>query len=535
MVLASGLRFPTTQRGFFQWDEAQFFFSVQPGVLAVREAVGIKDWPRPFQERPPFDTEKVPYWLYTAKPGYDFITTFYGVVMGLTPESVGLLSLMFGLGTILVAYGIARMVFDERIALASALVLSVSSYHVFYSGSQSSVVMSALFLSLGVYLYLSTLESPGLGRLALAGASLAYGYGAHYNLLLYVLVVFTYEGFRIFWNRPAGAVRSFIVFGGAFLAMVGVFELFYRVIIPFAYGHVPVSRGAFLAQLRYQMGVFQILLPSGIERFSRLLLDSEGILVCGLAAVGWVSTLFWHWRDWRKGLLLVLVGAHVVSATFGGLRTSVFPRMVVAILPFLAIWAGVGLVWVVEALCRKALTPARVPVFWICLVLVVVVGAPRTWAVATLQSGHEQQARYVLEHGGGQQVTLNLPVDQYYLGSFSRTYSLPLTLEELRTLHDRHGVRLMVLTYKVNDMEEWGHPLGPLLREFERTASPEAVIANPIGGALVVVGEDGMSPQALDRILTDPLSSKIRIYDLRNLLEGRLALSAHLSGGPTAR
>jgi hypothetical protein len=39
---------------------------------------------------------------------------------------------------------------------------------------------------------------------------------------------------------------------------------------------------------------------------------------------------------------------------------------------------------------------------------------------------------------------------------------------------------------------------------------------------MVVVGEDAMSRQALARILADPLSTQIRIYDLRKLLDGRL-------------
>lgn len=129
LMLAVALRLPATQRGLFHWDEAQFLFGVQPGVLAICEAAGLTDAPRPFPERPPFDTEKVPYWAVTGKPAYDLIMTVYGVVMGLTPESVGLLSLLFGVGTILVVYATARRVFDEHVALASALVLCVSSYH----------------------------------------------------------------------------------------------------------------------------------------------------------------------------------------------------------------------------------------------------------------------------------------------------------------------------------------------------------------------------------------------------------------------
>ncbi len=302
LMLAVALRLPAIQRGLFHWDEAQFLFGVQPGVLAIREAVGLTDAPRPFRERPPFDTEKVPYWAFTGKPAYDLIMTVYGVVMGSTPESVGLLSLLFGVGTILVVYATARRVFDEHVALASALVLCVLSYHAYYSGSQISVVMSAFFLTVGVYLYLGTFirppaTRPAFGRLALAGACLGRAYGAHYNLLLYGLVVFAFCGLRVPYDRNPGDVLGVVVLGVSFLAMIGLFELFYRIVIPVAYGHVPTTRGAYLAQRRFQMGFLKWTLPSGLERVPRLLLDSERVLVCGLALVGWAGTALRKWRN----------------------------------------------------------------------------------------------------------------------------------------------------------------------------------------------------------------------------------------------
>lgn len=520
LVLAAALRLPATQRGLFYWDEAQYLFAVQPGVLAIREAVGLADAPRPFPERPPFDTQKVPYWAFSAKPTYDILTTFYGVVMGLTPESVGLLSLFFGLGTILVVHAIARRLFDEHVALASAIVLTVSSYHAYYSGSQSAVVMSSFFFMLALYLYVGTFTTPAFDRLALTGVCLGCAYGAHYNLLLYVLVLFGFCVLRLLYARKPGDVLGCVVLGAAFLAMIGLFELFYRIMIPFAYGHVPVARGAYLAQLRYQLGFFGWATPSGLERFPRLLIDSEGPLVCGLALIGWAGTIIRKRWNWAAGLILLLAGAHFASATLGGAQAPIFPRMTVAILPLLAIWAGVGLVQLLETLRTRLAVSLRGPVLTIGLLVIAVFGAPRAWALATLQSGHEDQARYVLEHGGAQQVSLMLPVDQYYLGSFEGTYAAPLTLQGLRELRQKTGVRLLVLDYRVNVLEEWGHPLGPALREFERVAVPEAVIENPIGAALVVVGEDAQSPQALDRIFADPLSTQIRIYDLRGLLDG---------------
>ena len=519
LVAAGALRYPATQRGFLHWDEAQFLFGVEPGVLAAREAAGLTGAPRLFPEPAPFDRERVPYWAFSAKPGYDLLVTLYGVVVGLTPASVGWLSLAFGLGTIGLVYAVVRRVFGRDAAMASALVLSVSSYHVFYSGSQSAVAMSAFFLMLAVLLYFKAAAAPTWWRFALVGGCLGYAYGVHYNLLVFVLAVIGVCGLRLLFDRAPGDWSRYIVMGLAFGAVIGVFEAFYRVIIPFAYSHVPDAKGAYLAQLRYQLGFFGWTMASGVDRFSRLLIDSEGVLVCGLAVAGFVFTLIRRHVTWESGLLLLMAAAFFSSATLGAaFRTPVFPRMTVAFLPFVAIWAGVGIVQAVDLLRARGFRAPGAAALALAL-LVAVVGVPRAWASATLQSGHEAQARYVREHGDGQQVSLGLPVDQYYLGAFQGTYSPPLTLEGLRELHERTGVRLLVLDYRVNVLEEWGHPLGPVLREFEHEAVPEAVIPNPIGAALVVVGEDAQSRRGLESIRADERSAQIRIYDLRALLD----------------
>jgi hypothetical protein len=491
-------------------------------VLTLREALGINDWPRPFAERAPFDRERVPYFAFSAKPGYDLILVLYGAFVGLTPESVGLLSLLFGLGTLLVLHQLTRQVFDDRVAFAAVAILAVSAYHVFYSGSQTPAVVATFFLLLGVSLYLRAANSSSLPGVAIAGVTLAYAYGCHYNLLLYVLVIFGIHALRLAIVPQAGGIRGFLVMGLSFLGVIAFFELFYRLLITFAYEHLSDGRGAYLAQLRYAMGFFKWAIPSGAERFPMLLLDSEGWLVLGFALFGLALSMRSGLRDWSQGILLALPIAHSVSAVYAGFSGSpLFPRMIVTILPFVALWGGVGLVRLAEALRDWFRGWCAMPVALTAgIALVVVVGLPRAWAAANLRAGYEESARYVLEHGG-QQVTLGLPVDQYYLGSFRGTYPLPTSVEALQALKSSTDVRLLVLDHRVNILEEWGHPLGPILREFEQTHRPEAVIANPLAAALLIAAENAMSRGALARTLGDPHSGEIRIYDLAEFLGDR--------------
>lgn len=527
LLLATALRIPATQRGFFFWDEAQFLFGVQPGVLKMREALGLQNWPRPFPEHAPFDSERAPYFAMSGKPGYDLITMLYGTVAGLTPESLGVLSLLFGIGTLVILHRMARTVFDDRIALAAILVLAVSKYHVFYSGSQSSVAMATFFLVLGVHLYLSTFDRPALVRLALAGGSLAYGFGCHYNILPYVLLIFGVQTVRAVYDRHSGGITGLMVLGLSFLSVIGAFEFFYRIIFPIAYSYLsesgPAHRGSYLAYLRWFPGWFRYTTSSGIERFPSLLLDSEGVLVCGLTTLGWAFSLRAAFHDWRKGVLLLLPAAHFVSAIFAGLSPSpVFPRMTVVMLPFIALWAGAGVIRIAEIVSDRLVGSRTAPIAAaVAMTVVAAVGIPRAWEVANLRSGYQEAARYVLEHGGGQQVVLGQLIEQFYLGSFRDTYSLPTSIEDLRALHRRTGVRLLVLDRRVHIIDEWNHPLGPTMRDMEREQRPEARIANPMAMTMVVAAEEAMGRQALAQILADPLSKEIRIYDLTRVLGDR--------------
>jgi hypothetical protein len=111
-------------------------------------------------------------------------------------------------------------------------------------------------------------------------------------------------------------------------------------------------------------------------------------------------------------------------------------------------------------------------------------------------------------------MVLGLPVEQYDLGSFEGTYPVPLTFDGVRKLYEEKGVRLLVLDLRVHILEEWGHPLGPALREFEMRTVPAAAIPSPAGATRVLAGENAQAKESLERTLRDPRSAQIRIYDL---------------------
>jgi 4-amino-4-deoxy-L-arabinose transferase-like glycosyltransferase len=520
LLLAAALRIPAIERGLFHWDEAQYLFAVQPGVLELRDTLGIGDWPRPFSEQSPFDTEAVPYWAFSTKPGYDLIVLLYGTIAGLTPSSVAALSVLFGLGTVLILYGLARRVFDDRVALAAAVILAVSTYHVFYSASQIPAVMATFFLLLGIHFYFVAEDRASPRRLVLAGVTIAYAFGCHYNLLLFVLAIFGFQAFRVFSSRGRENVRNVLLLGSAFLATAVAFELFYRALIPFAYGHLSDARGAYLEQLRFTVGFFQWALASGIERFPSLMLDSEGLYIVALSIFGWGVSAKRAFQDPSIGILWALPALQGAAALYAGFNGSpVFSRMVVTMLPFCALWAAVGIVRLAQTAGALVKKPYASPaVVSVAVAAVLLIQVPRAWAVAHYRSGYPEAAAYVKANGGGQEVTLGLPVEQYYLRSYSGVLGLPTSLEALKTLRDQTGVRLLVLDYRVNVLEEWGQPLGAVLREWERRYRPETVIANAMAATPLIAAEIAMTRESLARTLEDPLTPTIRIYDLTDVL-----------------
>ena len=239
-----------------------------------------------------------------------------------------------------------------------------------------------------------------------------------------------------------------------------------------------------------------------------------------LSVFGWGVSARRALGDRNVAILWVVPALQGTAALFAGFAGSpLFSRMVVTTLPFCALWAAVGtfrLAQIATALVRKPYaSPAVVSV---AMAVVLLVQFPRAWAVAHYRSGYPEAADYVRVNGGGQEISLGLPVEQYYLQSFSGALDLPTSLEELKTLRDQTGVRLLVLDYHVNVLEEWGHPLGPVLREWEKRYRPETVIANAMAATPLIAAEIALTRESLARTLQDPLTPTIRIYDLSDVL-----------------
>ena len=92
-------------------------------------------------------------------PLYHIILSLWGNFFGLEEFSVRFLSLIFGILSVYVAFRIGTFMFNKKVGLYSAIILSLSPYNVYYS-QEARVYSLLVLLSLySIYFYLRFIES----------------------------------------------------------------------------------------------------------------------------------------------------------------------------------------------------------------------------------------------------------------------------------------------------------------------------------------------------------------------------------------
>ncbi|MFB3895692.1 MAG: glycosyltransferase family 39 protein [bacterium] len=86
---------------------------------------------------------------------YDFIIMHFWVKFGTNPWTVRLFSALVGIASIGLIYLIGKKLFDAKIGLLSALFLTLSSYHIYYSQEACAYAVQVLFILGMVYYFIS--------------------------------------------------------------------------------------------------------------------------------------------------------------------------------------------------------------------------------------------------------------------------------------------------------------------------------------------------------------------------------------------
>ncbi len=132
-------------------DEAAIGYNAYSLLQTGKDEYGTS-WPSAFKS---FGDYKPGLYFYFVMP--------FVAIMGLTELAVRLPSALFGIGTVLLIYYLAKELFKkEEIGLLSALLLAITPWHIHFSRGGWETTVATFFITLGVFLFLKGLQKPSL-------------------------------------------------------------------------------------------------------------------------------------------------------------------------------------------------------------------------------------------------------------------------------------------------------------------------------------------------------------------------------------
>jgi hypothetical protein len=465
LLLGAGLRFHRiTELEPAIWDEAcylleaRFFSSFceaawDSGRLLLEEKTSGEDvWKR--GEQLPAIREAT----RGTPPRYGRIlhATFVAAVnllAGEHPYNGNVVNAVFGMLTILAVFFLARMMYDDRIALIAALILSVMGYHVHYSRSWLAEADTLFFLVLAFFFYYrSRFRIPDLSQtdMALCGLMLGIGFTIHNRCLVIFGLIFLLD--LLLFRKHKDLARSvkrmrLFLLAVFFLLPAFLWEAFYHFIfIVFRRIEVPMPTPTFLEQVLY--GFWHSLLwgyisenfrPSGFLTFPYLYQHTNGILALLLLGTG----LYIAFRR-RSHADRILAAWFFFPYVLYSLTNAGLTRFFVLILPPAAIFSAAAFFPVPGSkggvsLWIRRLQPA-------VLTLLVITGVAYSWTrVLPPASGYAEAMAFFKDRDSAKQIATGMPLCQVYVG-VDNVERPPQSLEALEALY-REGFRYYVIDY----------------------------------------------------------------------------------------
>ncbi len=157
IILALILLFAHQQRHPLRFDEAIY-------AQVSKEMVERGEWFTPH-----FNGKQ---WFEKA-PGYLWVTALFFKLFGVTEFWARFASTLSGLGVLLLAYLIARRIYNDIAGMLAVAILLASQLFVFYARFGGTDTMLTLWILLAVYAYLRTEDDERFWLLAGAGCALA--------------------------------------------------------------------------------------------------------------------------------------------------------------------------------------------------------------------------------------------------------------------------------------------------------------------------------------------------------------------------
>ena len=175
------------------------------------------------------------YFEYGGTPPLYFVLANYWTqAVGLSEVKLRLLSVLFGILSIYIIYLIGKILFDYKVGLVSAFILSINYLHINYSQEARTYSLGVLLALLTVYFLISALKTQKTRHWIAYIVSSALLLYTHYFASL--IVIFEYLFLLLFWKSYKESVKKMVISG------IGI-SILYLPWIPALIRQISLSKG----------------------------------------------------------------------------------------------------------------------------------------------------------------------------------------------------------------------------------------------------------------------------------------------------
>ena len=458
LVIASLLRFAgLKERGIFLCDEGDFLCGGKT-VVAVLNFVFNKVF-HPEAIKTSFtnyvSTNGGGY-ASAVKPGYYLLVAISFLVGGVHDYSALYFSAILGLMIIILSFLIAKLLYNVKVAIYSAILMSFSPYLVNYSRSALSVCATTFFLYLGAYLlfkYLKNLEYKKSNKLqlVLSGIAFGYAYACHYNLIATMGIIFIVFAFFTF-KRAGLKDLIFLVMG--FLVPLILFEIPYIIVKHVTKGMLGVTTGQpYMIKTYFEQLVFVYTRTfsntrpqASVFSYIDLMLKTEGFPVLILFFFGSIFMIQGKFKKdrLRNALLFCLGPCMLLLFSLLGEKA---PRAILSVIPAFYIITALTLSELENKI--HAIVKNRY-IAYTFLILPVLLGTIIFQSLVSFEyikfkSPYSHAIDYIKKQGDYKHFSSNPPVSIFYTGLKNTNPLWEMKLEDARRLYITQNYRFLIL------------------------------------------------------------------------------------------
>ncbi|MBM3251163.1 MAG: hypothetical protein FJZ11_00075 [Candidatus Omnitrophica bacterium] len=413
LVIAGFFRFYNLEkRGLFDWDEGYYVELTKTYRAGFDYFIKSKLLG---QNAPPLSE----YLLNNGgtfqsvfKDGFTYFSVFTSFIFGMTYNTILYSNALIGVLTVILLYVFLSKISDYFSAFIIALGLAVSPYHIAYSRSGYSVIFSAFFLLVSIYLYSRSLSSENKHSiLLLNGLSLSAAFSCHYVVGIFVFIIFGIEIYYSFFNLKKPA--RFLWLAGSFLVPLFVLEAISRVVKYFITIKLNNLTDSYHFVSYFERGFRQFfeaaygpaIRDTGAFYYLYSLLSQEGILITFFIALS-LCLLFLKKSNSFKNIALGII--IIVSFLFVSLVNYKADRMFLIFLPLFYLLIGFSRSHIRAVVLRR--------VFIIIFFAAIIINMHRSSDFFNYRSNFDKAVNFMRNNKGVKHISDDMYVSRAYAG-----------------------------------------------------------------------------------------------------------------------